>query len=497
MSGFERTGAPGRVFNLVWTLFGRTSVTLAIPLALFFFHLLAPRASADVGVTLNESLDEDFDRISSTGHSAIYFSRICPESPVKLRLCRPGEPGSIMSNYINIGEDEPYEWNIVPLNIYLYGVEDPRNRPLFASYKLKHLLEARYRQKYLAGYCATESCMTSSKSEWREMVAATMIRGVYIFAVNTSVEQDEELIAQFNSSVNKNHFNGVTRNCADFTKRIINTYFPHAAKADYLNDFGMTSPKAVARSFTHYGLHHPETNFHVMHFAQIPGVTKRSRTVRAGTEQLFHSGKLLVPMALISYYTVPVVTVSYFTTARFNAQKEFEQHPASQAQPANAALGTPEEVAGTAAEWKRLRKSLDSIVAENGLGKERKGLNRLFKQLDEAGALSLQDSGAAWMDITVDGKSARVGLSASNVLARSSDSALAYEFLLSRVDRILSGPDRGRETMIEFRQDWANLQRASARTTPDKNRITLAKAQSASASDGIGQPAAREVRPGQ
>src|SRR4030095_9819174 len=162
-----------------------------------------------------------------------------------------------------IGEDEPYEWNIVPLNIYLYGVEDPRNRPLFASYKLKHLLEARYRQKYLAGYCASESCMTSSKSEWREMVAATMIRGVYIFAVNTSVEQDEELIAEFNSSVNKNHFNGVTRNCADFSKRIINTYFPHAAKADYLNDFGMTSPKAVARSFTHYGLHHPESNFHV------------------------------------------------------------------------------------------------------------------------------------------------------------------------------------------------------------------------------------------
>jgi hypothetical protein len=48
--------------------------------------------------------------------------------------------------------------------------------------------------------------------------------------------------------------------------------------------------------------------------------------------------------------------------------------------------------------------------------------------------------------------------------------------------------------MIEFRQDWANLQRASARTTPAKNRITLAKD---SASDGIGQPAAREVHPGQ
>jgi len=472
----------------------RLGFASALPLALLFFQLAAAsRASADVGVVLNESLDEDFDRISSTGHSAVYFSRICPESPVKLRLCRPGEFGSIMSNYINIGEDESYEWNIVPLNIYLYGVEDPRNRPLFASNKIKRLLEERYRGNYLRAYCTTEACLTSSKSEWREMVAATMIRGVYIFAVSTSQQQDQQLIAEFNNSANRNHFNGVTRNCADFTKHIINAYFPHAAKADYLNDFGMTSPKAVARTFTHYGLRHPESNFRVMHFAQIPGITKRSRTVRSGTEQLFHSGKLLVPMALISYYTVPVVTVSYFTTARFNAQKEFERHPASRS---DVLSGTQEEIAGTHADWKRLRKSLDSIVAENGFGNDRKHRKRFFKRLDESGTPSLDESGAAWMDITVDGWSARVGLAASNVLARGSDSALCYEFLLARVDHILSSPARGRETMIEFNQDWASLERASARNTLEKNRITLAKAQSAPSPEGRGQSAARELRPG-
>jgi hypothetical protein len=473
----------------------RLACALALPLACLLLELAAaPRASADVGVVLNESLNEDFDRISSTGHSAIYFSSICPESPVKLRLCRPGEPGSIMSNYVNIGEDESYEWNIVPLNIYLYGVEDPGNRPLFASYKIKHLLEERYRQNYLAAYCTTEACMTSAKSEWREMVAATMIRGVYIFAVATSQEQDQQLIAEFNNSVNENHFNGVTRNCADFTKHIINTYFPHAAKADYLNDFGMTSPKAVARTFTHYGLRHPESNFRVMHFAQAPGITKRSRTVRSGTEQLFHSGKLLVPMALLSYYTVPVVTVSYFTTARFNAQKEFERHPASRP---DVVSGTREEITGSDADWKRLRKSLESIVAENGFGNDRKERKRFFKQLDESGTPSLDESGAAWMDITVDGRSARVGLGASNVLALDSDSALSYEFLVARVDHILSSPARGRETMIEFNQDWASFERASARNILEKNRHTLAKTQSAPSPEGAGQSAARALRPGE
>ena len=51
------------------------------------------------------------------------------------------------------------------------------------------------------------------------MVGATISRSLYIFVVKTSVEQDEALIAEFNSAPNVNHFNGVTRNCADFTKQ--------------------------------------------------------------------------------------------------------------------------------------------------------------------------------------------------------------------------------------------------------------------------------------
>ena len=183
-------------------------------LFLLFLGIASPQAHADVGVVLNESMDTSIDRITGTGHSAVYFSRICPESPVKLRLCGPGEHGSVMSNYINIGEDQSFEWNVVPLNIYLYGVEDPRDRPLFASFKIKHLLEERYRKRYLSAYCASAECATSYKPEWREMVAATFIRSVYIFVVDTTVEQDKELIAEFNQSDNKNRFNGFTRNCA-------------------------------------------------------------------------------------------------------------------------------------------------------------------------------------------------------------------------------------------------------------------------------------------
>ena len=194
------------------------SARIAIVLVLLCLCLTAVPGYADVGVLLNESLDTSVARITGSGHSAVYFSRICPESPVKLRLCRPDEQGSVISNYTTLGEDQPFEWNVVPLSVYLYGVEDPENRPLFGSQKIKRALEERYRSNFLTGYCDSKTCRTSNKAEWREMVGATLERSLYIFVVETSVEQDSALIAQLNSLPNQNHFNGVTQNCATFSR---------------------------------------------------------------------------------------------------------------------------------------------------------------------------------------------------------------------------------------------------------------------------------------
>ena len=152
----------------------------------------------------------------------------------------------------------------------------PRDRPLFGSPKIKRFLEQQYREKHLGEYCTTRFCQTSDDAEWEQMVGANFVRGIYIFVAETSEQQDLKFISEFNSLPNVNHFNGVTRNCADFTRRVINSYFPHAVSPDYINDFGMTSPKAVARSFTHYALRHPEMHFRVLHYAQLPGTIKRS-----------------------------------------------------------------------------------------------------------------------------------------------------------------------------------------------------------------------------
>ena len=399
-----------------------------IPAAIAALALLlcgaAGSAFADAGVVLNESLDTSVARITGSGHSAVYLSNICPDgSPVKMRLCRPGEQGSVLSNYTTLGEDQPYEWNIVPLSIYLYGVEDPRDRPLVSSREIKAALEERYREKYLSRICNGARCRYSNSSEWREMVGATLERSMYIFVVKTSADQDRALIAEFNSLPNVNHFNGAFRNCADFTKRVMNTYFPHSTRRDPVNDFFMTSPKAVARSFTRYAKENPDLDLRVLHFAQVPGTIKRSEECRSGTEQLYHSKKLVVPLGVLAWQAVPAVTASYIITARFNPEHEFEKNPSASAigadnnlNPATNGLAggevvsvqqlaaeeksTRDEIVGTDADWKQFRANLDA--AENEavhleIIPDRSYLKRVFAKLGQGGEISVDANGALWL----------------------------------------------------------------------------------------------------
>jgi hypothetical protein len=444
-------------------------------------------ARGDAGVILNESLHGGVSTITGSGHSAVYLSRVCAVSPVRLRLCDPGEQGSVISTYSNFGESQSFEWNIVPLTVFLYGVEDLTNRPLFASPQIKSALEEQYRRQFLSDYCAGPPCSTNDKANWRDMVGATFNRSVYIFVVSTTVEQDQDFIARFNALPNVGHFSILFRNCADFTREAINTYFPHAVHRDYfLNDFGMTSPKAAARSFVHYADHHPDMQLRVMHFAQLPGTIGRSNEVRDGTEQIFHSKKWLIPMAILATHELPLFPISYFLSGRFNPQHELEQHPTTrateiayqiQAAKAEEDDGRAEQlkaakdteralVVGSSEEWKRYRAEFASIVNQavrEEIIPRRDVLNDFFKQLDKTGTTEIDQSGALWMQIQDHGEMHKVGLNADTILAPGSDSHLALVFLLARINQTLKSPPHGRETMPEFTENWSLLHQAEER----------------------------------
>lgn len=455
-------------------------------LAFVLACLSAGTARADIGVVLSEALDESVAKVTSAGHSAVYFSRICPETPIKLRLCRPGEMGSVISNYTTLGEDQPFEWNVVSLSIYLYGVDDPRFRPLIGLPQIKRALEENYRKEYLASYCASEFCRTSNKPEWRFMVGSTLERSMYIFVVHTSVDQDLAFIKHFNSSPNVNHFNGVTRNCATFVRSVVDFYYPHSAHADYFNDFLMTSPKAIARSFTRWALHHPEMNLRVLHFAQLPGTIKLSSEARSGTEQFCRSKKFYPPMVWFAPYGMPAAAGAYYLTGRFNPEHELEKHPAAieaestsdptahwfmddgtqtddlaSEQPDGRAL-----VFGTKQEWKQYHTDFDGILdeaIEENMIPGRDYVDHFAKELQQTGTPVLDPHGGVWLEVNGAGQSTKLGVSASNILGPGSNSRLAYALLLAREEYMLKSPKHRRESMPEFTADWQLLESGRTR----------------------------------
>ena len=462
-------------------------VLLTVLFVCLFVVSLCPPARADVGVILNESLKSGLSsKIVAAGHSAVYLSRVCPVSPVRLRLCEPGEQGSVISTYSNFDEDQRFQWNIVPLSVFLYGVEDVRKRPLFASPQVKRLLEEQYRQNFLSAYCSGPPCSTNEKANWRDMVGATFDRSVYVFVMATTVQQDQDFIATFNALPNDGHFNMFFRNCADFTKEAVNIYFPHATHRDYLNDFGMTSPKAVAHSFVRYALHHPDAQLRVLHFAQLPGTIERSNPARDGTEQIFHAKKLLIPGLFLAAHELPVFPISYFLTGRFNPQREWEKHPStltaeSGRQTDASGSGGDEgrvgqlkaaeekqraDIVGSSEEWEQYRREfgeiVDEAVRQEGIP-ERNSLNRFFRQFDQTGRPVLDDDGSLWMQVADSGGTYRVGLNADNIFAPNSDPHLAFELLLARVNEALKSSPHSRETMVEFRENWALLRQAETK----------------------------------
>jgi hypothetical protein len=79
----------------------------------------ARRSQAQAALLLEEPYGF-FGAVNPTGHTAIYFARICAETPVKLRRCQPGEPGTIISRYQGIAG---YDWVAMSPIPYFYSVE--------------------------------------------------------------------------------------------------------------------------------------------------------------------------------------------------------------------------------------------------------------------------------------------------------------------------------------------------------------------------------------
>jgi hypothetical protein len=256
---------------------------------------VAQAARADAALFLEEPFGE-FGAMTPTGHSSIYLSRVCAASLVSLRRCQPGEQGVVISRYHRVGG---YDWIAIPLIAYLYAVDRADQIPQEVSPEQVASLRDDYRRRYLEQVAPDEPDGATPKGDWIQLVGAAYDRTIYAFEIETSQDQDDQLIAELNASRNHKHFNILFHNCADFSRHVIDFYFPKAVHRNFTADLGVMTPKQAAKCMMSYAKRHPALRFSVFAIPQIPGTLPRSKPVRGVLESFVKTKKYAFPLGAL------------------------------------------------------------------------------------------------------------------------------------------------------------------------------------------------------
>src|SRR5579863_5093388 len=114
-------------------------------MAFTFFAFCGAQVFAQAALFMEEPYGF-FGALNPTGHNAIYFARVCAQTPVQLRRCNPGELGVVIARYDGIG---PYDWIAIPLVPYLYSVESTMKIPERVDREAVMRMRERYRESHL------------------------------------------------------------------------------------------------------------------------------------------------------------------------------------------------------------------------------------------------------------------------------------------------------------------------------------------------------------
>jgi len=209
---------------------------------------------------------------------------------------------------------------------YLYAVERVEDVPSTADAALEASLRDRYRRAHLLAYAPDvaegKKAGEAPGGEWTQLVGASYDRRIYGFQIQTTPEEDERFMDKFNDSPNVGHFNLLFHNCADFSRTLLNVYYPHSIHRNFFVDLGITTPKQVARSLTKYADRHPELTFSTFMIPQVPGSIKRSHTIDGVMESVVKSKKYVLPIAVLNPEIAAGLVVAYLTDGRFKAPKD-------------------------------------------------------------------------------------------------------------------------------------------------------------------------------
>ncbi len=276
--------------------------------------LASASARAEAALLVEEPFGH-FGAMNPTGHAAIYVNRVCADTPTHLRPCRDGENGVVLSRYHRV---DGYDWLAMPLLAYLYAVDETSQIPDSASPGLELKLRDAYRREHLEAIAPDDPKREIPRGEWVELVGSSYDRRIWGFEVATTADQDNALIRRFNSRRNIAHFNLFFNNCANFSEKVLNFYYPHSIHRNFIADAGMMTPKQAAKSLVAYSRHHPDADLYTFVIPQVPGSIPRSMPVDGVAESLVKSRKYVVPLAVLHPYVAGTLVAAYFSDGRFH-----------------------------------------------------------------------------------------------------------------------------------------------------------------------------------
>lgn len=253
-----------------------------------------------------------FGTVNPTGHTAVYFERVCAETPVQLRRCQPGETGAVVSRYQGIGD---LDWVAIPLVPYLYSVEKAEAVPEHVDRPMVHQMRSRYHEAHLLSLGEDVPEGGFLHGGWAELVGVAYERRIYAFRFNTTEEQDDAFIARMNDARNHSHFQLLFSNCSDFARVVLNEYFPGTFKRSIFPDAGMTTPKQITYKLVRYAKKHPETDLTILEIPQIPGYRRKSKANKSISESLITTG-YAIPIAVLNPYLAGGLFVDYLVRGR-------------------------------------------------------------------------------------------------------------------------------------------------------------------------------------
>ena len=238
----------------------RTPRTTAFVLMAFAFLLFAARRCDAQAALLLEEPYGFFGTVNPTGHTAVYFARICADTPLKLRRCEPGELGSVISRYSDVAH---HDWVIIPLLPYLYSVESPSEVPSQVDREIVNRFRNQYHEAHLLILGKDVRKGDFWHGGWSELVGVAYDRRIYALRFETTEAQDDAFIARMNKDKNHSHFELFYNNCADFSRAVLNQYFPRKFGRSFFPDAGMTTPKQITHKLTRFAAKHPEMHLEI------------------------------------------------------------------------------------------------------------------------------------------------------------------------------------------------------------------------------------------